>query len=54
MAAKRKTSEMLSKVGIVLTKNEEESIEIADFDLSKLEISRLQLVTYINTDRYCA
>ena len=52
--AKCKTLQLLSKIGVVLTEMEEESIEIADFGFDELETSGLQLITYINTERYCA
>lgn len=42
------------KAGIVLTDEEKENLEIADFGLDQIEQTGLQLVTYINTDRYCA
>lgn len=49
-----KTLDMLSKAGIVLSDEEKQHIEIADMGLGRLEIEGLQLVTYINTDHYCA
>lgn len=42
------------RAGIVLTSEEKERIEVADFGLGELEQSGLQLLTYINTDRVCA
>lgn len=54
MAARKRAAEMFAKAGIVLTKEEQENIEIADFGLGELEKTGLQLVTYVNTDRYCA
>ena len=52
--ARRYTAERLAEVGIVLTAEERDSIEVADFGLSRLEESGLQLLVYVNTDRYCA
>lgn len=52
--AQRYAAEQLAAAGIVLTERERESIEVADFGLSRLEESGLQLVVYVNTDRYCA
>ena len=46
--------ERLAEAGIVLTDDERDSIEVADFGLSRLEESGLQLLVYVNTDRYCA
>ncbi|WP_285843862.1 cupin domain-containing protein [Metabacillus halosaccharovorans] len=45
---------MLADTGIILTQAEQEEIEIADFGLNNLEKTGLQLVTYVNTERYCA
>lgn len=42
------------KAGIKLTEEEKAKMEVADFGLNKIEGTGLQLVTYINTDRYCA
>jgi len=53
-AAQRRTAEMFAKAGIVMTPEEIENIEIAWFGLDNLEREGLELVTYVNTDRYCA
>lgn len=45
---------MLSKAGIVLTDEEKQRIEVADFGLGDLNRTALQLITYVNTDRVCA
>lgn len=45
---------MLAQASIVLTADEQEHIEIAEFGLNEVERTGLQLVVYINTDRYCA
>ena len=47
-------AEYFRKAGIVLSREEEESIEVADFHLGRVREIGLQLVTYINTDRVCA
>lgn len=44
----------LDRVGIVLRTEEWDNIEIADFGLGEFEQQGLGLVTYINTDLYCA
>lgn len=49
-----RAAEMLKKVGIVLTPAESEGIEVAEFGLGEVERTGLELVTYVNTDRYCA
>lgn len=45
---------MLERAGLVITPVERTRIEVADFGLGELERIGLQLLTYINTDRYCA
>jgi len=47
-------TERLAFAGIVLTPAEQDQIEIVDFGLGHLEAEGLELVTYVNTDRYCA
>jgi D-lyxose ketol-isomerase len=44
----------LEAAGIVLTAAERDAIEVADFGLSRLREVGLQLLVYVNTDRYCA
>jgi D-lyxose ketol-isomerase len=45
---------MLEDAGIVLTAEERDAIEVADFGLGQLEHTGLQIVVYVNTDRVCA
>jgi D-lyxose ketol-isomerase len=45
---------LLKQAGIVLTAEEADNIEVADFDLGRLDEIGLELVTYVNTDRVCA
>ena len=52
--ARERAVSMLERAGVVLTVPERENIEIVDFDLGELEQIGLQLVVYINNDRYCA
>src|SRR5262245_2743372 len=52
--ARQYTAERLVEVGIVLTDEERDTIEVADFGLSRLEETGLQLLVYVNTDRSCA
>lgn len=52
--ARRRTAEILSETGVVLTDEEKATIEVADFGLDDLDRTGLQLVVYVNTDRYCA
>lgn len=51
---RKKAAAYFEKAGIVLTDEEKQNIEVADFGLNDIENTGLQLVTYINTDRYCA
>jgi len=44
----------LEAAGIVLTDDERRAIEVADFGLGRLREVGLQLLVYVNTDRYCA
>jgi D-lyxose ketol-isomerase len=48
------TMQYLSDAGIVLTPSGQNQIEIVDFGLGHLDTEGLELITYINTDRYCA
>jgi len=53
-AARRRAAGILEDAGIVLTPEERGEIEIADFGLSRLDDFGLEVVVYVNTDRYCA
>ncbi len=46
--------EQLRATGIELTDAERAEIEVADFGLGRLREIGLQLLVYVNTDRYCA
>jgi D-lyxose ketol-isomerase len=52
--AKLESLKMLEAAGIVLTNDEKDHLEVADFGLDDLLTTGLQLVTYINTRRCCA
>ncbi|MGI6706380.1 MAG: D-lyxose/D-mannose family sugar isomerase [Clostridia bacterium] len=52
--AQKKALEYFGKAGIVLTEDEKQNIEVADFGLGDLETTGLELVTYVNTERCCA
>jgi len=52
--ARRQVAAMLHEAGIVLTPQEEATIEIADMGLGEFERQGLALVVYVNNDRYCA
>jgi D-lyxose ketol-isomerase len=53
-AARVQATEALGKVGIVLTPEEAQTVEVADCGLGEFERQGMCLVTYVNTDRYCA
>lgn len=53
-AAQKRAADMLNRAGIVLTDEEYNHIEVAGFGLTDLKKQGLELITYINTERYCA
>jgi D-lyxose ketol-isomerase len=53
-SAKNRALDYFNKAGIVLTEEEKEKIEVADFGLGELEDTGLELITYVNTNRCCA
>ena len=52
--ARERAATLLRQAGIVLTRSEATEIEVADFGLSRLAETGLQVVVYVNTDRVCA
>ena len=52
--AQARAREYFNRAGIVLTAEESNNIEVADFGLGELETTGLELVVYINTERVCA
>jgi D-lyxose ketol-isomerase len=53
-AASAQALAYFARAGIVLTEDEKNRIEVADFGLNDLEHTGLELLTYINTERCCA
>ena len=53
-AAQQRAAAMLQAIGITLTPTERDALEIADFGLNALAETGLEIVVYVNTDRYCA
>lgn len=51
---KQKAVEILKRAGIAIRKDEIESMEVADMGLGRPEIIGLQIIVYVNNDRYCA
>jgi D-lyxose ketol-isomerase len=54
VAARKRAALALADAGIVLTAEELDAIEVADFGLSRLEETGLQILVYVNTERACA
>ena len=52
--ARRRAAQILEEAGFVLTEAERATIEVADFGLSELAETGLEVVVYINTQRVCA
>ena len=52
--AQNRAARMLRQAGIVISPGEARNIEVAEFGLGELEQTGLELVVYVNTDRYCA
>jgi D-lyxose ketol-isomerase len=53
-AAQVRTAEILRTAHIALAPREVEDIEVAEFGLGELDRTGMELVVYVNTDRYCA
>jgi len=51
---KRKALEYYAKANIIITADEKDRVEVADFGLNNIEVCGLQLITYVNTDRVCS
>ena len=52
--ARQRATHMLAAANILLTPAEQQSIEVADFGLGELERTGLEIVVYVNNERYCA
>ena len=53
-SAQERAALMLLQAGITVTPEERQNIEVAEFSLGELEKTGLELVVYVNNDRYCA
>ena len=51
---KERVLEYFEKANIVITEEEKEGIEFADFGLNEFETTGLSILTYVNTKRCCA
>ena len=54
IAARERAAEVLARAGVALTEAEVGAIEVADFGLSRLDETGLQIVVSVNTERVCA
>lgn len=52
--ARKRALEYFEKAHIVLTEEEKNRIEVADFGLGRLKEIGLELLVYVNTERVCA
>ncbi len=50
----RRAKEILDRAGIVITDKEYKEMEVTDFGLGRPEEMGLQIVVYVNNERYCA
>jgi D-lyxose ketol-isomerase len=53
-AVRRASARLLRQAGLVATRHELDTMEVADFALNDIRTLGLQLITYENNDRYCA
>lgn len=53
-AAAERAARMLLDAGIVITPEERVALEVVDLGLGRLEQEGLEIVVYVNNDRYCA
>ncbi len=53
-AARKRAAQMLADAGIVILPDMIANMEVVDFGLGNLEKEGLEIVTYVNNDRYCA
>ncbi|MHC4713168.1 MAG: D-lyxose/D-mannose family sugar isomerase [Planctomycetota bacterium] len=52
--AKERAAKMLEQAGIAVTDDEKAGMEVADLGLDDLDRTGLEIIVYVNTDRYCA
>lgn len=53
-AARDRAAAILRDARMIVTPAERAGIEVADFGLAELERTGLEIIVYVNTDRYCA
>lgn len=52
--ARRRALDLLAKAGIAVTAEEAAALEVSDMGLGSLETIGIQILVYVNNDRYCA
>ncbi len=52
--AQARAAQMLQQAGMAITPEERQNIEVAEFGLGDLAQTGLEIVVYVNTERYCA
>lgn len=52
--SQKRAARMLKNAGVAITKEEISKMEVADFGLSDLKNIGLQIIVYVNNERYCA
>jgi D-lyxose ketol-isomerase len=53
-AARARAVEYLQRARVAITPQEAERIEVADLGLGELEVTGVQILVYVNTERVCA
>lgn len=51
--AQARAAKMLAAADIVLTRKEQSNIEVVDLNLGELDRTGVEIVVYVNTERYC-
>ncbi len=54
LSVQKRAAQMLKKADIAITSEERRNIEVVELGLGELERTGLEIITYVNTDRYCA
>ncbi len=52
-AIQQHIADVLTRAGVVLSAQDRQSLEVADFGLGRFAEEGLALLVYVNTDRYC-
>ena len=53
-AAKERAATMMERAGMIVSTKDREAIEVAEMGLGDLDRTGIELLVYVNTDRYCA